>query len=106
MNDVARPLNTDPEPDIVLEILQRVRAAVPPQHFTADLARQIEVDVRAQYGGLRVRIPKRKKHLSPTERQDVYRQGLGDAATHDITGHAGIHRATLYRLMKRGGGIK
>lgn len=104
MSDHLRPLNTDPEPDIVLEVLQRVRAVVSAQHFTADLARQIEVDVRAQYGGLRVRIPKRKKHLTPTERQDVYRQGLGDAATHDITGQAGIHRATLYRLMKRGSG--
>ncbi len=99
-----RPLNTDPEPDIVLEILQRVQAAVPAQHFTADLARQIEVDVRAQYGGLRVRIPKRKKHLTPEARQEVYRQGLSEMPTQHVTSDAGIHRATLYRLMKRGSG--
>ncbi len=87
----------------MLEVLQRVRALVP-QHFNAELAQQVEAEVRAQYGGLRVRIPKRKKHLSHEERQAVYRQGLADVPERDITAHGGIHRATLYRLMKRGGG--
>ena len=86
----------------MLEVLQRVRALVP-AHFGDDLARQVEIEVRAQYGGLRVRIPKRKKHLSHEERQAVYRQGLADAPELEITDQSGIHRATLYRLMKRGG---
>lgn len=85
----------------MLEVLQRVRALVP--GLSAEVTRQVEAEVRAEYGGLRVRIPKRKKHMSAEERGAVYEQGLGAAPTPEIVGNAGIHRATLYRLMKRGG---
>ena len=98
-----RPANTDPEPDIVLVVLHAVRALAP--DISAEVARQVEADVRAQYGGMRFRIPKRKKHPSPEERQAAYREGLtSPAPTDEVARNAGLHRATLYRLMKRNPG--
>lgn len=70
----------------------------------ADAAHKIEQLVRAEHGGHRVRIPKKKKHLTPEQRQQVYQAGLSDAPTEEIVRSVGIHRSTLYRLMKRGGG--
>ena len=70
----------------------------------ADAAHQIEQLVRAEHGGCRVRIPNKKKHLSAEQRQQIYQAGLSDAPTEEIVRSAGIHRSTLYRLMKRGGG--
>lgn len=90
------------EPDIVQVVLQRVRAIAP--SLSKEAAQQIEAEVRAQYGGLRVRIPKRKKHLSPEQRAAAFRDGLSDAPTDEVAARHGIDRATLYRLMKRGAG--
>lgn len=69
----------------------------------ADAARLIESQIREEYGGLRVRIPKRKKHLTPERRQQAYQDGLSNLPTEEITSKYRIDRATLYRLMKRGG---
>jgi DNA invertase Pin-like site-specific DNA recombinase len=90
--------NHDPEPDIVEIILRACQAG----GLDADAAQQIEHTIRATYGGLRVRIPKRKKHLTPEQRQQVYQAGLSNAPNEEITNKYRIDRATLYRLMKRG----
>jgi len=95
-----QPPADDREPDIVLVVLQRVRAAAPT--FTEAQAQEIEAALRAEYGGMRVRIPKRKKHPSPSERQAIMREALGPATDEEITQRHGIHRATLYRMLKRG----
>lgn len=90
------------EPDIVQEVLQRVLAVSP--SLSLEAARQIEAEVRAEFGGLRVRIPKRKKHLTAAQRAAAFRDGLSDAPTEEVAARQGISRATLYRLMKRGPG--
>jgi len=95
--------NHDRELDIVLVILQLVAAAVP--ELAPEKARDIEHTVRSQYGGMRTRIAKRKKHPTPEERAQVIRQALdpgqADVPTDQIAESNGIHRATLYRYLKR-----
>ncbi len=89
------------EPDIVLVVLQRVRAQVP--DIEDAVIRQVEAEVRAEFGGLRVRIPKRKKHPTAAQRAAVLRDAMTPASDADITGQHGISRASLYRYLKRGG---
>jgi hypothetical protein len=93
----------DPEPDILQVVLLRVRAAAPV--LTDAQVQQIEDAVRAELGGLRARVPKRKKHPTPEQRQAIFKEAMGSGATDaEITQHHGIGRATLYRYIKRGGG--
>lgn len=82
-------------------LLQRVIAVAP--GFSAALASQIEQELRAEYGGLRVRIPKRGKYLTPDQRQAVFTDGLTAMPTTELTTKHKISRATLYREMKKGG---
>lgn len=82
-------------------MLARVIAAVP--EFNVTLAAQIEQELRAKYGGLRVRIPKRGKYLTPEQRQAVFEDGLTAMPTTELTTKHRISRATLYREMKKGG---
>jgi AcrR family transcriptional regulator len=91
-------VNTDPEPDIVAAIL----AVCKERGLDAEVALDIEVHIRSEYGGLRVRIPKRKKHLTPDERALVVADGVTSMSTDEITAKHRVSRATLYRLMKRG----
>lgn len=98
----VHPLHDDPEPDIVAVLLARVIAMAP--GFSAALAGQIEQQIRAEYGGLRVRIPKRGKYMTPEQRQEVFKDGLTTMPTPEITTKHKISRATLYREMKKGGG--
>lgn len=98
MNTLAA---VDREPDIVLEILQRVRVAVPA--LSDDQVRVIEESIRHDFGGMRLRVAKRKKHPSPEKRREIFAQALTDKPTEEITSGNGIHRSTLYRLLKRGG---
>lgn len=89
------------DPDIVEVILQRVIAMAP--GFSAALARQIEAEVKAQYGGQRLFVPKGAKRLTAVQRQAVYQDGLTNMPTAEITAKHKISRATLYREMKKGG---
>lgn len=89
------------EPDIVLVVLQRVRAQAPA--VTDDVLRLVEAEIRAEYGGLRVRIPKRKKHPTPQQREAVRLDAMTPASDAEITRSHGISRASLYRYIKRGG---
>jgi DNA invertase Pin-like site-specific DNA recombinase len=92
-------VSLDSDLDIVELILKMAQA----EGLSADAAHHIEQAVRTQHGGERVRIPKRKKHMSPEQRQKAYEDGLSNLPTEEITSKHGIGRATLYRLMKRGG---
>lgn len=92
----------DPEPDLLLVVIQRVRAMVP--QLTDAQAQQVEADTRAELGGLRVRIPKRGKHPTAEKRKVIFQEAMGTATDAEITERHGIHRATLYRMLKRGGG--
>jgi transposase len=51
-----------------------------------------------------VRIPKRKKHPNQEQRKAIFKEAMGSASDAEITERHGIHRATLYRMLKRGGG--
>lgn len=92
----------DPEPDILLVVIHRVRELLPA--ITDEQAQQVETEARADLGGLRARVPKRKKHPSIKQRQAIFQEAMGSDSDAEITERHGIHRATLYRLLKRGDG--
>ena len=89
----------DPEPDLLLVVIQRVRLLTP--GLTDAQAAMVESEVRAELGGLRVRIPKRRKHLSEEQRQAIFKEAMSSDTDAEITERHGIHRATLYRMLKR-----
>jgi Mor family transcriptional regulator len=91
-------LNLDPEPDII-ELIMRACEA---EGLNPDAARLIEARMRKDFGGMRVRIPKRKKHATEERRSNAYTDGLSGMPTEAIKEKHGISRATLYRLMKKG----
>ena len=82
-------------------ILQMVRVANPA--VTEAQAQAVEQQVRAQYGGIRTRIPKRKKHPTSEERARVFAQAMTDVPDERILSDNGISRRSLYRYLKRGG---
>ena len=86
------------DPDIVQVVLQRVLAAAP--EFNRQLAEQIDREVRAQYGGLRVRIPKRGKYLTQQQREAAYADAVSNMPTTEVMRKHKISLATLYRLTK------
>ena len=92
----------DQDPDVVAYTLQLVIAMAP--EFSALLAKQIEERVKAEFGGRRLFLPKGAKRLTPEQRQAVFQDGLTNMPTKDIEEKHNISRATIYRLMKQGGG--
>lgn len=86
--------------DILVIILRRVMVLAP--DVDRELLTRIDAEVRAAYGGLRVRIPKRGKYLSPAERQAVYRDALTNAPTEEILRKHKISARSLRRWLKQG----
>ena len=89
------------ELDIVVELLRMVAAMSP--GLSAEHLAQVEQALRTEYGGLRVRIPKRSKFMTPDQRQALFKDGLTKMSTPQIVAKHKISRATLYRQMKNGG---
>lgn len=85
--------------DILALLIAAVREKAP--DISNDLLKEIDAELRATYGGRRHFLPKRRKRMDVVERRAVYQAGLSDQQTDTITTAANIHRATLYRLMKR-----
>lgn len=103
---MSTPDNTtvDRDVDIVLVILDLVRKTAPA--VTHEQSRDIEQAVRVKYGGIRVRIAKRKTHKTPEQREQIVTSALSESlanvSTDKIAESNGISRRTLYRLLKRG----
>ena len=90
--------------DLVLLTLQLASQALP-THFTPALVQQIAEQVKSQYGGRRHYLPKGAKRLTAEKRRAAYTAALDPAVTdQQLTQAHQISRATLYRLMKTGGG--
>nr|SPS06226.1 conserved protein of unknown function [Candidatus Nitrotoga fabula] len=87
--------------DIVTVILQRVAEAMP--GMSDELVHQVEDEVRREYGGKRLFIPKRSKFRIDEQRKEIFKDGLSSIPTTEITRKHKISRRTLYRLMKTGG---
>lgn len=92
------PLQDDP--DIVRAILERVTPLVPQEQ--REQLERVEEEVRDQYGGQRVRIPKRNKARRAELMDQAYEEGKTNATTDAVTAKYGISRRTLYRLLKNG----
>lgn len=90
----------DQTPDILVLLIARVRAAG--VSMSDEQAQQIESGLRNELGGLRTRIPKRRKHPTKEKREEIFQDALGDATDEEITRRHGISRRTLYNYLKRG----
>lgn len=92
----------DPEPDLLLVVIQRVRHQLPT--LTDEQAQAIEAATRAELGGLRVRIPKRRKHPTDEQRAAIAREAISNSASTDadLAARNGISRRSLIRYVKRG----
>lgn len=88
------------EPDIVRVILDLVKSRAPA--VDDGCLEVIEHELRQAYGGLRVRIPKRKKHLTDAQRAQLVADAMTSATDLELTQRHGVHRSTLYRQIKRG----
>lgn len=94
-------IHEEAEPDIVAELLRRVAAMTP--GLPAGHLAQVEQALRTEYGGLRVRIPKRGKWLTAEQRDAVFKDGCSGMPTSELMKKHKISQATLYRQMKKGG---
>lgn len=91
----------DPEHDLLLVVIQRVRDFGPID--TDDRVREFEAMLRAELGGLRVRIAKRGKHRTDEQRANIAREAINsDASDQELVQRHGISRRSLYRYIKRG----
>lgn len=90
-------MSADQDPDIVEVILAACKEA----GLDPGVAYGIENRIRAEYGGLRVRIPKRKKHPTAEARDLVVADAFSSMSTEEITIKHSISRATLYRMIKK-----
>lgn len=97
----AQKIIEEAEPDIVVDLLAHVAAMHP--GLTRDALAKIEKQLRGKYGGQRVHIHKRGKHLTPDQRSAIFKDGLTAMPNAEITQKHKISRATLYRQMKKGG---
>lgn len=93
----------DPEPDLLQVVIQRLRAKV---QLTDEQAQALDAEARAELGGLRVRIAKRRKHLTDEQRAAIAREALSstDTSDDDLAARHGISRRSLIRYVKRGVG--
>jgi len=88
--------------DIVIAILECVRRMEP--SFTEEMAVQVELQVRRDWGGEEAYIAKTPSTRQPTpeNREKVAQQYLSDpAAPHDIARKNGMSRRTMYRWLKK-----
>ena len=90
------------DPDVVAYTLQMVISMAP--GFSAALAKQIEDQVKSEFGGRRLFLPKGAKRLTNDQRQAVFQDGLTSLPDHEIIEKHQISKTTLWRIMKSGGG--
>lgn len=80
--------------DILKRILERLREMEP--SFTEEVAFQIEQQIRREYAGERIYIPKRDP-----ERRDKLLKRFNGHNLDAVAGEIGVHRVTAYRLLRR-----
>ncbi len=105
MSNVAQMFTAEPKetrPDLIAALFRQIIAMAPA--FDQALARQIEAEFRAKHAGESFVVLKRGPYLTPEQRQAVYQDGLTGMENEEITKKHKIGRATLYRIMKDGGG--
>lgn len=108
-------IQCEESPDVVAFTLRMVTARA--QDFIAacavidtdpekitELLRQIEKSVKEQIGGRRLYMHKRGPRMTPEARAAAYQDGLTKLSNDDIQKKHKISRATLYNIMKTGGG--
>jgi hypothetical protein len=98
---LTRDDDTDRDPDIVLVILQLVKQAAPT--FPEEKVREIVQQVREQYGGRRLHIHKRSRHLTAAEREQVVQAAMAGVPDAEILTKHRISLRTLDRAVKGGG---
>ena len=95
-------VTTEPRDDIVRDIIQRIRDAEEShqRRLDAELARQVELEVRASWGGCKVHVPARPpSHERASRVQRAYLQGQRLA---EIARQEGVTPRTVIRIVRRG----
>jgi hypothetical protein len=98
-------------PDVIWRTLELAMQACPT--LTVELARTVEIQSRAEFGGERVVVAKTAYHVDrgPGRAQipeatarAVLRDVMAEpnTTTEELTKRHGVSRASIYRLMKRG----
>lgn len=80
--------------DILKRIIERLREMEP--SFSEDVAVQIEQQIRQEYAGERVYIPKH----DPDRREKLLKRFNGHNVN-DVAGQFGVHKVTVYRFLRR-----
>jgi Mor family transcriptional regulator len=91
----------DTTPDIVSAILAKVTTMI--DAASPAVVLEIEAQIRQEHGGQRVYVQKTRRSLSPEKRRAVFSDGMTAMSDADIAMRHKISRATLYRIIKRGG---
>jgi hypothetical protein len=87
------------DPDFVAELFSRLRLLAP--DYQPEYLAKIEIDIRQDFGGQRLYIAKRGKHLSPEQRQALAVDMLGSLTDAELIEKHKTSRATFYREMKK-----
>lgn len=97
------------KPDVIWRTLELAMRECPA--LKAEIARAVEREARAEFGGLDVKIAKHPYHPErragrvsvPAEvTAALYADALTSMSTEQLVKKHGLSRATIYRLMKRG----
>lgn len=83
--------------DLLTRMLERIQQIEP--SFTEQLALEIERQLRHEFGGEECRIYKR---IPPDELAARVRARFNGRNAGQIAHELGIHRVTVYRVLKRG----
>lgn len=89
-------------PDIIRDIIRRIQAAeeANQRRLDAELARSIELEVRASWGGCKVHVPIRPCTRERNERvRGAYQEGHRIV---DIAKNEGVTPRTILNIVRRG----
>jgi len=86
--------------DIIRDVIERLMAHE--ASITEELALKVEHEARAHWGGQAPYVPKETKRQAHA-REKVIADAVTTMPTQEITKRHGISRATMYRMLKRGG---
>lgn len=96
--------------DIISWVIERMRAH--DDSITQELAAAVEREARAEWGGQRIDYIARnadrraaRRPFDPETRRAAFEAAISTAGpSREVAKAAGVSRATLYRLLKRGPG--
>ncbi len=88
------------EPDIVLGFIACAKNVL--KNISQAQISEIETLIRSTYGGQKIRVPKRRRHMTKDERSRLMEDALSSVSDQHLTEQYKITQRSLYRQIKRG----